>query len=259
MYRAGLALVRGDVAGTQAHARRALELAGTDDDVGHGAAACLLGLAYWTTGDLDAAHHWYADGMASLGRAGHRSDVVGGAITLADLRIAQGRLRDAMTLLRAGAAGRHRTGARQVLRGAADMHVGMSEVFRERHDVEAVRRHLATAGSSASRRAFRRTGTAGGSGWPGCGRSTGIRPARTQLLDEAERVYTTDFSPDIRPIPAIRARLWLAQGRLDDARAWVREQRLAVDDELSYLREYRHVTLARVLLAEHAAERWRRR
>jgi LuxR family maltose regulon positive regulatory protein len=35
----------------------------------------------------------------------------------------------------------------------------------------------------------------------------------------------------------------------------VREQGLAVDDELSYLREYRHVTLARVLLAEHAAER----
>ena len=38
------------------------------------------------------------------------------------------------------------------------------------------------------------------------------------LLDDAERVYAGDFSPDVRPIPAMRARVWLAQGRLDDAR-----------------------------------------
>jgi LuxR family maltose regulon positive regulatory protein len=77
--------------------------------------------------------------------------------------------------------------------------------------------------------------------------------AALDLLAQAEDVYDTDFSPDVQPIPAIRARLLLAQGRLDDARAWVREQGLAVDDELSYLREFQHVTLARVLLAEHAA------
>jgi LuxR family maltose regulon positive regulatory protein len=74
------------------------------------------------------------------------------------------------------------------------------------------------------------------------------------LLAQAEDVYDTDFSPDVQPIPAIRARLLLAQGMLDDARAWVRGQGLAVDDELSYLREFQHVTLARVLLAEASAE-----
>jgi LuxR family maltose regulon positive regulatory protein len=73
------------------------------------------------------------------------------------------------------------------------------------------------------------------------------------LLAQAEDVYDTDFSPDVQPIPAIRARLALTQGRIDGARAWVHEQGLAVDDELSYLREFQHVTLARVLLAEHAA------
>ena len=72
MYRAGHAQVRGDVAGTLTHARRALELADEDDHVGHGAAAALLGLAYWTSGDLDAAHRWYAEGMASLAEGGAR-------------------------------------------------------------------------------------------------------------------------------------------------------------------------------------------
>ena len=34
------------------------------------------------------------------------------------------------------------------------------------------------------------------------------------LLDEAERLYAGDFSPNVRPVPAMRARVWVAQGRL---------------------------------------------
>ena len=94
-YRAGQAQLLGDVASTLTHARRALELAGPDDHVGRGAAASLLGLAHWTTGELDQAHRWYAEGMASLEKAGYIADVIGGAVTLADLQIAQGRLREA--------------------------------------------------------------------------------------------------------------------------------------------------------------------
>jgi LuxR family maltose regulon positive regulatory protein len=35
---------------------------------------------------------------------------------------------------------------------------------------------------------------------------------------------------------------------------WVRQAGLSSQDELSYLREYEHVTLARILLAQHAAD-----
>ena len=31
--------------------------------------------------------------------------------------------------------------------------------------------------------------------------------AALELLDEAERVYTRDFSPNVRPVPAMRARV----------------------------------------------------
>ena len=135
LYRAGQARIRGDVAGTMTHARRALDLAGEDDHVGRGAPAALLGLAYWTTGDLDAAQRWYADAMASLDKAGHHTDVIGCAMTLADIRIAQGRLRDAMSTYERGLQ-RATEQPGSVLRGAADMHVGMSELFRERNDLE---------------------------------------------------------------------------------------------------------------------------
>ena len=32
------------------------------------------------------------------------------------------------------------------------------------------------------------------------------------LLDEAERVYVGDFSPNVRPVPAVRARVWIRAG-----------------------------------------------
>ena len=78
--------------------------------------------------------------------------------------------------------------------------------------------------------------------------------AAEELYDEAERSYTADFSPDVRPVAAQRARLWVAQGRLEDAFAWARERELTSDDEISYLREFEHVTLARALLGRLARE-----
>ena len=64
-----------------------------------------------------------------------------------------------------------------------------------------------------------------------------------------------DFFPNVRPVPALKARVWIAQGRLGEALGWAREQGLSVDDDLSYLREFEHITLARVLLARHQDER----
>ena len=57
--------------------------------------------------------------------------------------------------------------------------------------------------------------------------------------------------PDVRPISALKARIWVTQGRLIEALAWARERSLSVDDELSYLREFEHITLARVLIARY--------
>jgi LuxR family maltose regulon positive regulatory protein len=75
------------------------------------------------------------------------------------------------------------------------------------------------------------------------------------LLDEAERLYMSDFSPNVRPIAAFKTRVWLAQGRLGEALNWAREQGLSAQDELSYGREFEHITLARVLLAQHTSNR----
>src|SRR6185437_10470212 len=103
--------------------------------------AGLLGLAAWTSGDLEEGHRMYTACVASLERAGHIADTVGCAIALADIRITQGRLREAMrtyerALRRATAPGE------PVLRGTADMYVGMSELAREHGDLRAALQHV---------------------------------------------------------------------------------------------------------------------
>ena len=74
-------------------------------------------------------------------------------------------------------------------------------------------------------------------------------------LHEAELRYAGDFSPNVRPISAMVARVWSAQGRLDNAVAWARAPGDAADDEPAYLREFAHLTLARILLAQAAQDR----
>ena len=123
--RAGQALARGDVADTVKYARRVLDLLPEDDHLSRGGAAGFLGLAAWTSGNLEAAHRAFADGMAHLQMAGNISDTIGGAITLADIRIAQGRLREAMRTYQQALQLATEQGA-IVPRGTSDMVVGRS-------------------------------------------------------------------------------------------------------------------------------------
>ena len=53
----------------------------------------------------------------------------------------------------------------------------------------------------------------------------------------------------------MRARMLAAHGDVAAALEWARQYGVSADDEVSYLREYEHVTLARVLLAQHASRR----
>ena len=40
------------------------------------------------------------------------------------------------------------------------------------------------------------------------------------LLDEAERVYVRGPLPEVRPVAALKAGIWLKQGRLAEAQGW---------------------------------------
>src|SRR6266511_2301882 len=209
VYRAAHAQVLGDVANTVKYARRALDLLPEEELLGRGAAAALLGLASWASGDLEAAHRTYADGMASVQRAGHISDAISGAIARADIRIAQGRLREAVSTYEQALQLATEQGE-PVLRGTADLYVGMSELHREQNDLHAAMQCLLS-----SKELGERTGLPQNrSRW--CVAMARIREAQgdldgaLDLLHEAERRYVSDFSPNVRPVAALKTRVWVA-------------------------------------------------
>jgi LuxR family maltose regulon positive regulatory protein len=254
MYRAGQALAQGDAPGTVRHAERAIELALDDDHLCRASAAALLGLVYWGSGDLEAGHRAYSACVAGLRRAGFVADILGCSIALADIRITQGRLDEALrTYEHALQLGPEQGGS--VLRGTADMYVGMSEIARERDDLRAATQLLRRAqelgehtGLPQNRYRWRVA-------------MAQVREAEEDLADafdllnEAERLYVSDFFPNVRPVSALKARVWIRRGRIGEAVGWAREQGLSVDDDLSYLREFEHITLARLLLARYQSER----
>jgi LuxR family maltose regulon positive regulatory protein len=61
--------------------------------------------------------------------------------------------------------------------------------------------------------------------------------------------------PDLLPAAALKTRAWARLGRLPEALEWAREAGVSVDDEMSYPREFEHVTLARVLVARYRKDR----
>jgi LuxR family maltose regulon positive regulatory protein len=250
IYRAGYALAQGDVVDTVKYARQAIVFIAEDDHIWRGAAAALLGLAYWTTGDLDAAHRSYTDGMAHLQRAGHITDAVGGAIALADIRITQGRLREAMSTYEQALqlATEHGT---PILRGTADMYVGMSTLYRERNDLNAATQLLLRSKEQGEHTGFPQNPYRWRVAMARIREAEGDLDSALELLQEAEHLYVSDFYPNVRPVTALKTRVWVNQGRLVEALGWAREQGPSVENDLTYLHEFEHITLVRVLLARY--------
>ncbi len=96
--RAYLAQARSNAADAINYARQALDLPPEDNYYERGTAAAFLGLAYWTHGNLEAACTTFAHGLATLEQGGGILSAIGGTAILAHIRVAQGRLRDAVAL-----------------------------------------------------------------------------------------------------------------------------------------------------------------
>ena len=189
-----------------------------------------------------------------LQKAGNISDAIGGAIALADIRIAQGRLHEAMRTYEQALQLATEQGT-PVLRGTADMYVGMSELHREHNDLHAATQHLLRSKELGEHTGFPQNRYRWRVAMARIREAQGDLDGALDLLDEAERLYVSDFSPNVRPIAALKTRVWVAQGRLGEALDWAREQGLSAEDDLSYLREFEHITLARVLLARYKSDR----
>ncbi len=246
--RAYRSLALGNVPETVKYARQALELTPEDDQVRYIQAISLLGLAQYASGDLQAAEHSLADFHTNLRKTGEILTLIGITFLLADIRVALGRLHEAESIYQQTL--RLATGQGEPIPlGTADLYRGLGELYVEWGDLEAAAQHLLT-----SQKLGEQTAT---TDWPHrlCVSQARLKEVQGDLdgalalLDEAERVTIRGPLPDVRPVAALKARVWLKQGRLAEALGWAREQGLSVNDDIRYTREFEHIMLARVLIA----------
>ena len=252
MYRSALALNAGDPVTAIRRADRALEMAVDDDPLVPAAAPALSGLASWALGDVNAAHASYLVAIEGLHRADRIADVLGCSLALADMELTLGRLGDARGTLERGLdlAERHRPDGGGVVRGTADMLVALSRCAWHRNDLAASAELLSRSEDLGEDAGLAQNPYRWRVAMARLRAAAGDLATALELLDEAERVYVGDYSPPVHPVHATRARVLVASGDLDGAQQWASEHGLRADDQLSYLREYEHVTLARLLLAQ---------
>jgi LuxR family transcriptional regulator, maltose regulon positive regulatory protein len=251
--RAYIALALGNIPDTVRYASRVLELTEADP-FRYSQASMMLGLTYWASGDLQAADRVFAEYTLKLRTAGNIPDAISTTVVLADIRLALGHLHEAIGTVEQCLHFVMDQGE-PIHLDAADLHRELSKLHLEQGNLEAAAQHLQRGkelGEKAEYPVLR---------YRLCIDQARLKTAQGDLegalalLDEAQRLYIRSPLPDFSPISAMKTRIWVAQGKLTKALEWVREQGISVDDAPSYMREFEHVTLARILLAQYQSER----
>jgi len=248
---------QGDVSGTVKYAELALKLTPEEDHLGRAQVTVSLGFTQWAGGDLEAAHRAMADWINSMQKAGNIVFAIASTFILADIMVAQGRLHEAVRAYKHSLqlASEHDEHVQRVI---AHHYLGLAMLYHEMGDQEATAQHLLKSKELGELSTLPDWPTRWCLAQARLKESWGNLEAALDLLDEANHLYFRNTLPDVHPIEALKARVYVRQGRLAKALSWVNEQGLSVDDALSYLREFEHITLARVLIAEYKRNRTKR-
>jgi LuxR family maltose regulon positive regulatory protein len=182
-------------------------------------------------------------------KAGNFVFVVASAFAMADILVAQGRLREALKTNQQAIqlASKHGKDAQHI---TAHHYLGLAMLQHEMGEDAAAAEHLKKAREMGEKTTLVDWSYRWHLAQARLKESGGELEAALVLLDEARRVYVKTPIPDTRPIEALKAKVYLKQGRLAKALDWVRARGLLADDEISYLGEFEHLILGRVLMAE---------
>ena len=236
------------------YAELALKLAPEEDHFLRAQTNAILGGTYWANGDLEAACKSLSDWVDRARKAGNFFFAIAGASGKADILTEQGHLREALITLQQSLklASEHEAESQRII---AHHHLGLALLYHEMRDDESAAQHFQKSLELGQRSVLRDWSYRKHLAQARLKEFDGDLDSALDSLDDAKRFYVRSLIPNTHPIEAIKAKIYLKQGRLSKAQEWVREHGFSEDDDLGYLREFEHITLARVLVAEYQVNR----
>jgi ATP/maltotriose-dependent transcriptional regulator MalT len=249
--RAFLAFYRTDIPGIIQHARQALEYLPEQDLTWRSIAAVTLGDAHNFKGDMTAAYEARLEALKACKAAGDIYFIMVASLKVAMTLRAQGRLQRTIEVCQQQMQLASKSGLSQT-KTVGWLLAVWGETLAELNDLDRAV-HLAKKGFKLAER----SGNLQMLGW--CYIclvrilfSMADLAGAKDLTQEMENVaresnlpsWTTDH------MAAWQARMWLAQGRLDDASHWAVERGLDADGDPTYLHEIEYIALARILIAQ---------
>lgn len=236
------------------YAELALKLAPEEDHFLRAQTNAILGGTYWANGDLEAACKSLSDWVDKARKAGNFFFAIAGASGKADILTEQGHLREALKTLQQSLqlASEHEAESKRII---AHHHLGLALLYHEMRNDESAAQHFQKSMELGQQSVLRDWSYRKYLAQAQLKESDGDLDSALNLLDDAQRFYARSLIPNTHPIDALKAGIYLKQGRLSNAQEWVREHGFSVDDDLRYLREFEHITLARVLVAEYQVNR----
>jgi LuxR family maltose regulon positive regulatory protein len=252
--RATLARVQHDIPRTIEFAHQALEYLPADS-ADRLIMRCLtltqLGDAHRLNGDAAAASQMLAEASAISQKTGNVIITITALSNLAAAQALQGHLHSAAEIYRQ-ALQLELTQRSRWLPTAGLAHVGLGDLLREWNELDTAERRLTEGMELLSQH----------SGSQEMLLNAYIARARVkqaqrdtdsafEMLQKAESIaQSINIGYLIAQAIAYRSQLWMRQGNIGAAERWARESGVGVNDESSYPREIKHLTLARLLIAQ---------
>lgn len=242
--RAYKASAQGDIKGAIMYAKKTLELLPEEEVDQREIVKTLLGLSLWASGDLEAAYTTIVHDLH-----GRQMEIMV-AVVLAEIRMEQGKFHLAEEILE------------RVLHTAlledqiyqlpvASFYLGLAKIKFWKGDISTAIELLEQSkvkGETAALPNWRYLWLLLEAQIKG---SQGFFEEALRLIIEAEGYYHRSPIPDLLPYQAMKARLYLKQGKINYALDWANDIQITLADEPDYANAYEMITLIRIRLKEY--------
>lgn len=244
---ASYAAVLGNVQQAKDLVRQTLAHIPQDDPISRFRAPAILGMAHARAGEIAEAQAAFSQAAEIALAAGLAFAAVPFLCNLAEVQIAQARLRQAMQAC-------EQAGPLAIVDGVPASVAGFvgletAKILYEWDDLHTAERHLVEGLELLSQGGISESFGSGHAVLAQIKQALGDREGALAAAQQAVRITQRENVPRLIGLTrAYQVRVWLAQGQIDLASRWAHDYRQAGRTE--YLREFEDLTLARVLLAE---------